>query len=317
MIVLRKYSLSILIVSSFFLLLQGCLDAGSVKTQDKTLPHPITYRDACNVEVTFEKSPGRILAWNVWTRDLLQHIGVSEDKIVMDQGVGSSTAEGWQKAVASQNPDLLLYMSETPIDRSECESFQALRSSPIKVIVSDQTKLEKVAEDMRAFGLLLGVEEGGNRAAGELTNTMQNVKDAVRRLPSMRVAWINGYSEWDNPLKRGVLLTGRQTLTHDILTMANGENIVKDDFLGTKANITYTLKEFISLEPDVLLVRVDPGRTAISGPIDQYPEWGQIIAVQKGNVVEFPREFPRVKQLRQELIAVTEALYPELKNKIQ
>ncbi len=311
---LGKPGLSTLLAFSFFLLLQGCSDAKFAKTLS---PYPITYRDACNVEVSFDTPPDRILAWNVWTRDFLQHIGVSEDKIMMDQGVGSSTVGGWQKAIVAQNPDVLLYISETSISRSECEGFQALRSSSIKVVVSDQTKLEKVAADMRAFGLLLGVEEGGNRAAGELTNAMQTVKDAVNRLPGKRIAWINGYSEWDNPLKRGVLLASKQTLTHDILAIANGENIVKEEFPGTKMNVTYTLKELISSEPDVVFVRADPGRTAISGPVDQYLEWGQISAVQQGNVFEFPREFPRAKQLPQDLITVTEALYPELKNKVE
>ena len=170
--------------------------------------------------------------------------------------------------ILALDPDLVL-MSGSGNLKSD---YDQLTSAGVRVFVSYPRSIEGVLKSIRDCGVLTGRQP----AADSMTNLLRARCDSLSRFAATRKGASVLMLLSLNPL----IAIGPGTFLNELLTMANGKNIVRD---SSMAYPVISREEVIRRQPDVIIATNDIVRSK-GDILAAYPEWKSLTAIRNGRV---------------------------------
>ncbi|SDS12620.1 iron complex transport system substrate-binding protein [Paenibacillaceae bacterium GAS479] len=262
--------------------------------------YPVSVEN-CGRTLTFDSAPKRVVSlWQAPTEMMLA-LGL-EDRITAVAGnyasfpnsvaeaagalpvIGTSMSWPSKEVLLSKSPDLVVgqslegyafdvsqgYASVEQIEKGGVQVYGANMCS------SDALKMtiETPYQTLRDFGTIFGVSDRAEEFIARMAAERQAVVDAVKGLPTQRVAFYNG---GEGPL---IVLTGG--IYDDAITTAGGNSVFP------AGSVYLSKEEFAASDADVILVGTFKGQefATLSDYITtNFPE---LPAVKDGRLVEIP-----------------------------
>jgi iron complex transport system substrate-binding protein len=171
--------------------------------------------------------------------------------------------------VLESHPDLVL-MSGSGNMKSD---YDKLTASGVAVFVTFPKTVDSVLTSIAHIGTLTG----RSATADSLVRVLRNRKAELLRIaegaPRRSVLMLLSLSP--------IVAIGPGTFLHELLTLANGENIARD---AAMAYPVLSREEILRRQPDVIIATSEIARSA-DDILRAYPEWKNLKAVQQKRVV--------------------------------
>ncbi len=210
--------------------------------------------DARGQEVTFERSPRRIVCLVPSITETLFALGVGDRVVgVTDfcvhpaDGVASRAKVGGTKnpklnRVVELRPDLVIANRE----ENRRRDVERLEASGLPVIVTYARTVEEALRDVERLGELLDASAHAAEIVRDVSEGRVEVRARVRSPPTSVVALV-----W----KRPYMAVGGDTFAHDLLTQSGGANPF---FAHESRYPRITEAELEEVAPEVLLLPTEP-----------------------------------------------------------
>lgn len=277
--------------------------------------YPIKVSDACGLEVNLAKKPDRIVIQNQWEKEFIEEIGGAGEYILFEgKGIGGADHETERRIAAELKPDLVIIMSQEYLLEGDCKNARYLISLGIHTYVSDQSTLKKITEEMITIGTILNHQSEAYRVSEQLRSTIELVEKAVAPLQRKTVYWENNISIEFGEIQQFYAL-GSISLEDEMLKLAGGNNITRNDSRMNPYNIPIKLDEIVMADPSHILIsgHLEKQSAGLYKKIQERPEWSNLDAVKQKHVLELPISFGSVNSLSNDLIMLVEFLHPELR----
>jgi iron complex transport system substrate-binding protein len=212
--------------------------------------HAGTFRDALGREVSLVRVPQRIIGLAPSVTEILYFLGLGERVVgvtdfishppeaALKPRVGSFVHLNLEKIIDLM-PDLVVASPEG----CRPELITLLEQARIKTYVVNPKNVGQIIECVRDLGSVCGVGERAVSLAAELETRVERVVSKTRSGNTPSVLFqIN---------LKPIVTVNRNTLHHDLIRLAGGENLFRDEPL-TYPRIS--LEEAIHRKPDVIII---------------------------------------------------------------
>lgn len=246
-----------------------------VQVKDGQTVYPCTVTGADGSTVTLEKEPEKIVSVSPTLTEMVYALGAGEKMVgrsdycdypaeVFDvESMGTIQTPDMEKII-SLNPDLVL------VSGMLNEEYMTKLSSvgvPV-LLVQEVNKFEQVYDIMEMMGLVLNRNEKTAECIAEMKAAVQEVQEKIAGAEAPSVYYVVGYGEY------GDFTAGGDTFAGDILTIAGGNNIAKDN-----SGWSITLEEIIESDPDIILLP-----SYYEADFVKAPHYCDLTAVKEGRV---------------------------------
>ena len=219
----------------------------------------------------------RIISLNVAATQILLDLGL-EDKIVgvnftksNPEAVKEKPKVG--KGFGNVNVEVVLALAPDIIFAYRGDA-QVLKEKGIPVFVVDTCDLEEVISLVRRIGKLVDKESEANKIAGRMEDRINEVK---RKLKSVKFRPLVYFEAGSIGHTRGP-----GSLTHDLITLAGGQNLAKDEPVAFPL---LTQEYIIAKNPDIIIVE-EYG--ASIEEVKQRDGWQDIKAIKNNKIFKSP-----------------------------
>ncbi|MEW6664650.1 MAG: cobalamin-binding protein [Thermodesulfobacteriota bacterium] len=239
-----------------------------------------SFRDALGREVSLVRVPQRIIALAPSVTETLFSLGLGDRVVGVTEfsdhlpeaaskpKVGSFIHLNVEKII-DLKPDLVIASA----DRYRPGLLELLDQAGVKAYVVNPKNLLQVIECVRGIGRLCGVSETADALAMKLTSRLERVveKTKGRRKPLV-LFQIN---------IKPIMTVNRETLHHDLIRLAGGENLFGDEPL-TYPRIS--VEEVIRRGPEVIIISSMERGGHFDEARQEWFRWKSIPAVRDGRV---------------------------------
>ena len=273
-----------LLIAALLLL---CFTPGLVSAEggiSDTSLYPRTIADDQNVQVTLTKAPERIISLAPSDTELLFALGL-DDRIVgvtdycnypaqaqKKEKIGGFSTVSIEK-VAALSPDLVV-----AADGNNPDTVDRIRSMGIPVYYADAKSLTDIQKTLENLGYLTDVSDPAKKLNEDLTTRANQVSKQGEKLskhPSV------AHVIWNDP----IYVSGAGTFQDELIRLCGGVNAFEDK----KGHQIASIEEFISRDPDILLINAGSGMGGNSSDIAAYfrsePRLSGLTAVKENHVV--------------------------------
>ncbi len=222
----------------------------------------------------------RIVSLNVAATEILLDLGLKDkivgvsfsrnnpeavkDKPKMGRGFGNVNVE----KVLSLRPDIVFaYKGDASL----------LREKGIPVFVIDTCNLEEVIELVKDIGKVVGKEKEAYRIVKNMRNRIDEIKKKLKDVKSYPLVYFEAGSPGHT--------RGPGSLTHDLITLAGGVNLAKDEPVAFPI---LSQEYIIARNPDIIIVE------EYGAKIDEIKKrdgWQSIKAVRNNRIYKAPVYF--------------------------
>lgn len=271
--------------------------------------------DDSGTTVTINATPQRIVSLAPSNTELLTSLGLLDHMVgvtdVCDYPpavqnitrIGGYSAISTEK-VAAARPDLVVASDITPQ-----ETVSRLRGLGLTVVVVSPHDIDDMIRDVGVLGTLTGTETRADELAANLTTRLSAVASASPKTGKPTMAHV----VWHSPL----YVSGNDTLQNDVIDHAGGTN----RFSGTSGWGTVSLEEFLTANPDIIIVNGGGGMDSTSSDVilDAFmtnPQYASLAAVKNHHVYAInadtiSRAGPRIVDATEQVATITSAWYDE------
>jgi iron complex transport system substrate-binding protein len=202
--------------------------AADVASAQPECEYPLEVTDATGETVVIEEEPEEVVVtapsaaqhlWDIGAREKVTGMPVNFFTSYLEGSEERTNVVGEQGAVVQEtivdlDPDLVLAPNVT-----SQENIQGLREAGLTVYHYPlATDLENVQELVRQSGQLVGECEGANEVVTDMQETIETIENAVADQDEPTVFYNLGFP----------FTAGSNTVEHDIITTAGGENLAAD-----------------------------------------------------------------------------------------
>ena len=202
--------------------------AADVASAQPECEYPLELTDATGETVVIEEEPEEVVVtapsaaqhlWDIGAREKVTGMPVNFFTSYLEGSEERTNVVGEQGAVVQEtivdlDPDLVLAPNVTAQ-----ENIQGLREAGLTVYHYPlATDLENVQELVRQSGQLVGECEGANEVVTDMQETIETIENAVADQDEPTVFYNLGFP----------FTAGSNTVEHDIITTAGGENLAAD-----------------------------------------------------------------------------------------
>jgi iron complex transport system substrate-binding protein len=202
--------------------------AADVASAQPECEYPLEVTDATGETVVIEEEPEEVVVtapsaaqhlWDIGAREKVTGMPVNFFTSYLEGSEERTNVVGEQGAVVQEtivdlDPDLVLAPNVTAQ-----ENIQGLREAGLTVYHYPlATDLENVQELVRQSGQLVGECEGADEVVTDMQETIETIEDAVADEEQPTVFYNLGFP----------FTAGSNTVEHDIITTAGGENLAAD-----------------------------------------------------------------------------------------
>lgn len=257
-----------------------CLIALQIQATALEGAHAGTFQDALGREVRLASLPQRIIALAPSVTETLFLLGLGERVVGVTEfsdhlpeaahkpKVGSFIHLNVEKII-DLKPDLVIASA----DRYRPGLLELLDQAGVKAYVVNPKNLLQVIECVKGIGRVCGVSERADALAMNLTNRLDRVveKTRARRKPLVFFQ-IN---------IKPIMTVNRDTLHHDLIRLAGGENLFGDEPL-TYPRIT--VEEVLRRKPEAIILSSMERGGLFEKARQEWLRWKSIPAVRGGQV---------------------------------
>ena len=202
--------------------------AADAASAQQECEYPLEVTDATGETVVIEEEPEEVVVtapnaaqylWDIGAREKVTGMPVNFFTSYLEGSEERTNVVGEQGAVVQEtivdlDPDLVLAPNVTAQ-----ENIQGLREAGLTVYHYPlATDLENVQELVRQSGQLVGECEGANEVVTDMQETIETIENAVADEERPTVFYNLGFP----------FTAGSNTVEHDIITTAGGENLAAD-----------------------------------------------------------------------------------------
>jgi iron complex transport system substrate-binding protein len=149
------------------------------------------------------------------------------------------------EAILALQPDLVLFWGSG----NGLERVESLQRLGLPVFVTEPRALQDIAREVRAIGVLAGVEQASERFARKLERDLEELRSLHASRRELRVF----YQLWNDPLQT----VNGQHMISAVLELCSASNVFADaPFLAPRI----TLEAVLDRDPDVILASGSDGR---------------------------------------------------------
>jgi iron complex transport system substrate-binding protein len=272
------------VITAFFLLFFTTFIVFADGVISDGLPYPRTITDDQNVKVTLTNAPGRIISLAPSGTELLFALGL-DDRIVgvtsycnyPDQALHKEQVGGYStvsiEKVTFLDPDLVV-----AADGNNPETLDRIRTMGIPVYCTDVTSLSHVQKTLDNIGYLTGVSDKAKELNSELTSRSEQIRllgEELENHPSV------AHVIWNDP----IYVSGSGTFQDELIRISGGKNAFGDK----KGHQIAGVEEFISCNPDILMINAGSGMGGNSSDIARYfrtePRLSGLTAVKQDHIL--------------------------------
>lgn len=279
-------------------------DTVQEQVTDGQTAYPLTVTDAAGKEVTLEKEPEKIVSVSPTLTEMVYALGAG-DKLIGRSDYCDYPAEVFEvesmgtiqtpdmEKIISLNPDLVLVSG-----MMDEEYMTKLSSVGVNVLMIEEVgKLEEVYGIMEKMGLVLNRNEKTAACIEEMKADIAEVEEKVKGLETPSVYYVVGFGEY------GDFTAGGDTFAGEILTIAGGDNIAKDN-----SGWSITLEEIIESDPYIIVIPEYYKEDFIKAP-----HYCDLTAVKEGRVYTLDNNMIDRQGYRnaQGIRALAEMFHPE------
>jgi len=268
----------------------------------------ITVTDDSGTVLTLNATPQRIVSLAPSNTELLAALGLLDQMVgvtdVCDYPpevsdiprIGGYSAISTEK-VAAARPDLVVASDITPQ-----ETVSRLRGLGLQVVVVSPHNIGEMIRDIGMLGTLTGTEARANHLAANLSARLSAVAAAGPETGKPTFAHV----VWHSPL----YVSGNDTLQNDVIEHAGGKNI----FSGKSGWGTVSLEEFLTTNPDIIIVNGGGGMDSVSSDVIleafmTNPQYASLSAVKNHRVYAvnadtISRAGPRIVDATEQVAAI-------------
>ena len=317
-----KKTLSLLIVLALIIAMSGCgtpqtLTPGSTASPEiagvpgQTSELPITVKDSRGVEVTFDKSPEKVISLMPSNTEILYALNSQERIIAVSEycNFPEDTAKkeklptGEKMSIESLialNADAAFIGKMSIMD----DQIKQLEDAGVKVIVTEANNLSDTYEVISLIGKVMDKNDEAASIIEKMKNGFDEIKEIVRGKEPQTI-----YIEV-SPLQYGLWSCGKNTFIQELIDIIGSKNIFED----VEGWAAVSEEMVLAYNPDVILTTASP-LTGIEDPVGEITSranWGNLEAVKNHRVIMLDgdmitRPGPRLLEEAKELV---KAVYP-------
>ncbi len=197
------------------------------------------------------------------------------------------------ESILAQSPDLVLAWDSGNVQRA----LRQLESHGIPVYRSEPRRLEQVADNLRALGVLLGRRDSGQQLAAAFEEELGR----LGRIYADRAPVAVFYQIWDQP----VMTVNGEHLISEALQLCGGRNVFAD---LPRLTPRLDAEAVLERDPEVMLASAEPGG---ADPLARWRGHTGLTATERGNLLLLPPDLlvrPSSRVL-QGVAALCEALH--------
>lgn len=158
-------------------------------------------------------------------------------------------------------------------DGNRLDLVRLLEDAGVAVYAVNPRSVEEMIRTVARLGKVCGVEARGEAVAGELRARLARITEGARKGPRPRVfLQIN---------LRPIMSVNRNTLHHDVIRLAGGENITADHAVPYPR---LSLEEVLQKAPEVILISSMERGGAFEEARQDWLQWKTLPAVRAGRV---------------------------------
>ena len=228
-------------------------------------------------EELIPKNIERIVSLNVAATEILIDLGL-EDKIVgvsfsksNPQAIKEKPKVG--RGLGNVNAEVVLALSPDIVFAYKGDA-KFLREKGVPVFVVDTCNLQEVIDLVEDIGKMMGKEKEAYKIARRLKERIERIKERLKNIPNRPLVYFEA----------GAIGRTRASgsLTHDLITMAGGENLAKDEPVSFPL---LSSEYIIAKNPDIIIVE-EYG--ASIGEVKNRDGWQDIKAVKNNRIFRSP-----------------------------
>jgi iron complex transport system substrate-binding protein len=183
--------------------------------------------------------------------------------------IGDSAALDIERIVALKPDVVLAWLSGNP--PAEIAKLERLG---LRVLVTEPSSLESIAEQIALLGHLAGTEQIADAAAAQFRGDIAALRRDYQGLRKVSVF----YQVWHEPL---MTVNGRQVIS-EVIALCGGQNI----FAGLKTLVpSVSLEAVLAADPEAI---VTTSEQPAAQALDIWRRWKQLRAVHNGNLLVIP-----------------------------
>ncbi|MBN2060176.1 MAG: ABC transporter substrate-binding protein [Deltaproteobacteria bacterium] len=239
-----------------------------------------TFKDAMGREITLHKIPTRIVSLAPSITETLYFLGLGERVVGVTEfsyyppeatekpKIGSYIDLNVEK-ILSLSPELAIGTK----DGNQPGIVELLEQAGIPVFILNPRNVKGAIETISQIGMLCGVQKKAELLSGRLNRRLETVQNAVtsRKRPLVFLQ-IN---------LRPIMAVNRNTFHHDLITLAGGINLAKDEAM-TYPRISR--EEVIRRQPEVIIISSMDRGGGFEEARKEWLEWTSIPAVKMNRV---------------------------------
>jgi iron complex transport system substrate-binding protein len=238
------------------------------------------FEDALGRIITLERQPQRIVSLAPSITETLYYLGLGDRVVGVTQfsnyppeaalkpKVGSYVDLNVEK-ILTLSPDLVI----GTMDGNEPDKVYLLEEAGIPAFIINPRNVRQAIETMATVGHVCGVPEKGAALSLQLSKRVDDIiKKIKRRKKPLVFLQIN---------LKPIMTVNRNTYIHDLIELAGGENIAKDE------PITYpriSLEEVIRRKAEVIIIIIMERDGQFEEAKKEWQRWTTIPAVKNGRV---------------------------------
>ncbi|MBU5440332.1 ABC transporter substrate-binding protein [Tissierella sp. MSJ-40] len=282
----------------------------------------VTFIDARDKEVTFDKNPERVVCLfnsflDIWYKCGGTVIGkVDEAKEKPIEGSENAEAVGGPgspsvEKIISLNPDLVIISSNFT---KQLEVADILEQNNIKVLALDNEYKEDYFKTVRLFTALTDREDLYEKYEGEVRASIDSVISKVPKDKNYKVLVIFATA-------KGITVRSSESMVGEMLKDLNTINI-SDTESTTSDSRTFSMEKIIEEDPDFIFVQTmgsdkEKINERLKSDVESNPAWSSLKAVKDDRYIILPKDLYLYKpndRYGEAYEGLAKILYPEVFN---
>jgi len=266
--------------------------------------------DDLNNKIHFEEMPNRVITLAPNLTEMIFDLGLQNflvgntlhcnypDEAKKIEKVGDLLTFNFEQIV-KLNPDLIFIT----VEGNTKETYEKFKELGLKIFVSNPRNFNGVKKTFSDIGKVFKIEEKVDKTINDWENSIDKIKSDKKSFVNMTAMFLIEL--------KPIMLAGRTTFLNEYLEYNGLKNIADDIKLNYPV---FNREEILRRNPDFIIYPTG-GDDTNEKIISIYPEWKNLKAVKKGNVVFINRDlYMRPGSRFVEALADLNALLHQLQN---
>ncbi|MEG1705234.1 MAG: ABC transporter substrate-binding protein [Clostridia bacterium] len=253
-----------------------------VNNAKKVTKNPLVITDTSKKEVSFSKTPEKVISLIPAATETLYDLGLGEKVIAVDsysnypedakskKQLKTSTALNVEEIV-SLNSDIV-FMSKMG---QTIEQYNSLVNAGVKVVIVDATSINETYDIINLIGKIMNKEKEASKICNNMKKDLEDI-----RLNCINKEKKSIYYEV-SPLEFGLWTSGNNTFENEIFNILNIDNIFKN----VKGWAQVSEEQVLTKNPDYIVsTSMDFGEVKVVDEILNRKNWNNISAIKNKKV---------------------------------